>query len=825
MSSSLVVSTPEASLILCMDRDQEPLDTIPINYVEPFTLEPLNSIIQSYRQAGKCFIIARVETLVTLDSGRPISRYFYYAAHHLNKILFRKYGTESTYIFRLYALNPLTNTEMIGNVEYFAVEPAGYSVPTESGATESQVGKKRGKEKKPLTKTQKKEMLEKLMRTSVGERASIKVAEYLQSTEGSGRLDSRKSQEALNHENVQASYCSVKITGTYVTTNDDTKTKIAKSESNLSPHWISNNQQDKHILCNKSISLNCVSDAASSVATSLGVLDDHNVSAKILPSNTSKAYISIESSIDQSNDDIFSTIANMGPDESAIILTCDDGSNESIGGQEEDQESENGEVSVAGTVGPDESQNILSELGSGGSIEYMQRQSAQIGSETRDISSTDASVGGMSSTASFSNRVPSISYRKSGALGPGPMQGFVPSTCVSLDSIRPPHSQGQSNRSSVPSKSLNELPSSRDSLIMNSDSVQKDSHGPHFQTSSRNMSVKQLEDLLHASVTGSMETNLLSTLGLAMSRRSIVSREGSKETSKGTQMSQVQFTRTEKSIRNSVSAPHILHQGSQSELSESDVFDQDDAAFSDIHLYEVDMHVDQTIKVKETGTHLIFSSSSIRSSDYLDLLKASGRYQKPEFRALFVGTDEDFLQNPIMRILFEANALDAAEGALFDIPLSVLEAEGIAIPGVTTVREESNGYTGDSANSEDHVDSVDREDARRSVSQTGIGIANESDTSSFVVHRGTSSEELVNHTYGKTLVRNYMLAHRRTWMTLCLTLMIFLSIVLTVAGRESVVILSVSVVLLCGCAWMLGMNWWVETSAEAERRQLIEMHS
>lgn len=133
-------------LQICMDLNQDPIDTLSPSYLEPFTLETIGSLIQSHRKAGQCLILARIETLdqEQADSfsngSMPIPRFQYYSAHHLNKILFRTGGPESEYIFRLYATDPLTKKDIVGNVIYFAVEPAGYNLVqnTESTLAEHQ---------------------------------------------------------------------------------------------------------------------------------------------------------------------------------------------------------------------------------------------------------------------------------------------------------------------------------------------------------------------------------------------------------------------------------------------------------------------------------------------------------------------------------------------------------------------------------------------------------------------------------------------------------------------------------------------------------------
>lgn len=106
------------SLIRILGSEDEVLDIIDATNEEPFLLETLEQLIANHQALDKKFIIARAETV---NSGAQ-SPYFYYAAHQLNKVIFRKYGPESEYLFRLYSLNPLTNTEISGDLHYFMVE-------------------------------------------------------------------------------------------------------------------------------------------------------------------------------------------------------------------------------------------------------------------------------------------------------------------------------------------------------------------------------------------------------------------------------------------------------------------------------------------------------------------------------------------------------------------------------------------------------------------------------------------------------------------------------------------------------------------------------
>ena len=93
------------------------VDSIPLSYEDSFTLETVQDLIQSHAEDSKSFIIARVQST---DNGKAF--YSYYNAFFLNKVLFQT----QTYhgkrlIHRLHVLNPLTNTEITEDVQYFKV--------------------------------------------------------------------------------------------------------------------------------------------------------------------------------------------------------------------------------------------------------------------------------------------------------------------------------------------------------------------------------------------------------------------------------------------------------------------------------------------------------------------------------------------------------------------------------------------------------------------------------------------------------------------------------------------------------------------------------
>jgi len=92
--------------------------TVPLNDEEPFTLESWLSLLHAHIDNNKQLLLARVTTLDGLK--------YHYQAHALNKIMFRRVGEQ--YLFRVSTLNPLTNTEIAGNVEYFQVNTASIDV-------------------------------------------------------------------------------------------------------------------------------------------------------------------------------------------------------------------------------------------------------------------------------------------------------------------------------------------------------------------------------------------------------------------------------------------------------------------------------------------------------------------------------------------------------------------------------------------------------------------------------------------------------------------------------------------------------------------------
>lgn len=102
------------------------LDSISCMYEDSFTIETFGDLIKSHQnvepRGTKNFIIARVQTWDPKQPNRAF--YSYYAAHHLNKILFQtQVYLNKKLIHRLHVLNPLTNSDIVGCVQYFMVCP------------------------------------------------------------------------------------------------------------------------------------------------------------------------------------------------------------------------------------------------------------------------------------------------------------------------------------------------------------------------------------------------------------------------------------------------------------------------------------------------------------------------------------------------------------------------------------------------------------------------------------------------------------------------------------------------------------------------------
>lgn len=91
---------------------------------EPFSLDTYLRLLRTHLLLGKDLIIARVQTQQSPPqasgySSRP-TFYSYYAAHPLNKLLFRT-QIERGLIHRVQARNPLNNMYIRGPVEYYTI--------------------------------------------------------------------------------------------------------------------------------------------------------------------------------------------------------------------------------------------------------------------------------------------------------------------------------------------------------------------------------------------------------------------------------------------------------------------------------------------------------------------------------------------------------------------------------------------------------------------------------------------------------------------------------------------------------------------------------
>lgn len=111
----------DAGLSIFFYKDTRLVSTVPATTDEPFSLESLQDLIIDHEIQGKHLYIARVGTLMDPADAKS-ARFFYYAATELNKLIFRTFGENGAYLFRMHALNPLTNTEMVGNVDYYRVQ-------------------------------------------------------------------------------------------------------------------------------------------------------------------------------------------------------------------------------------------------------------------------------------------------------------------------------------------------------------------------------------------------------------------------------------------------------------------------------------------------------------------------------------------------------------------------------------------------------------------------------------------------------------------------------------------------------------------------------
>ncbi|KAI8913536.1 hypothetical protein EDD86DRAFT_187730 [Gorgonomyces haynaldii] len=138
-------------IIRLLESDGETImDSVSAEYEDSFCLDTFGDLAKSHAQADpkgtKSFIIARVQTW---DPKQPEKAFYsYYNAFHLNKVLFQTQNyMGKRYIHRLHVLNPLTNSDIIGNVLYFQINNATIAdddtvaIPVDDSAKQNQVKK------------------------------------------------------------------------------------------------------------------------------------------------------------------------------------------------------------------------------------------------------------------------------------------------------------------------------------------------------------------------------------------------------------------------------------------------------------------------------------------------------------------------------------------------------------------------------------------------------------------------------------------------------------------------------------------------------------
>ena len=123
-----------AGVIRLFDSSETNLiDSISTEYEDSFSLETFGDLCKQFEESDpkgeKFFIIARIQTWdhkqpnkVNLFSYNQ-QFYSYYNAYELNKILFQtQLYLGKRFLHRLQVLNPLTNTDIIGHIQYFMVK-------------------------------------------------------------------------------------------------------------------------------------------------------------------------------------------------------------------------------------------------------------------------------------------------------------------------------------------------------------------------------------------------------------------------------------------------------------------------------------------------------------------------------------------------------------------------------------------------------------------------------------------------------------------------------------------------------------------------------
>ncbi|OUM62472.1 hypothetical protein PIROE2DRAFT_61878 [Piromyces sp. E2] len=119
------------------------MDSVSVEYEDSFCLDTFGELIEQHQNSEpkgtKNFIIARVQTW---DHKQPDKAYYsYYNAFQLNKILFQtQIYLGKKLIHRLRVLNPLTNTDIIGNVNYFIIKGKTTELKNENNEVKINVG-------------------------------------------------------------------------------------------------------------------------------------------------------------------------------------------------------------------------------------------------------------------------------------------------------------------------------------------------------------------------------------------------------------------------------------------------------------------------------------------------------------------------------------------------------------------------------------------------------------------------------------------------------------------------------------------------------------
>jgi len=123
------------------------MDSVSVEYEDSFCLDTFGELIEQHQNSEpkgtKNFIIARVQTW---DHKQPDKAYYsYYNAFQLNKILFQtQIYLGKKLIHRLRVLNPLTNTDIIGNVNYFIIKGKTSELKNENNKVKINIGMTEG---------------------------------------------------------------------------------------------------------------------------------------------------------------------------------------------------------------------------------------------------------------------------------------------------------------------------------------------------------------------------------------------------------------------------------------------------------------------------------------------------------------------------------------------------------------------------------------------------------------------------------------------------------------------------------------------------------